>query len=89
MIIASNAHQAWLLFGYGNLWPSRYFKIQPMRIETVFLVFVEWKLTSRNNVVNVSSGVEVRFYAGGVGVRGGDLISDWTKMQDGRWKAAF
>ena len=36
------------------------------------------------------SSVEVRVLChGGEGCRGGEVLSDWSKMQDGRWKAAF
>ena len=34
-----------------------------------------------------ASSVEVRVLCRGV--RGGEVVSDWSKMQDGGWKAVF
>ena len=56
----------------------------------------KWQFNMENlNIIpiirtNYDSSVEVRVLCkeGHEGVRG-ELVSDWTKMQDGRWKAAF
>ena len=43
-----------------------------------------------HNLKTYDSSVEVRVLCnGGHRGTGGQLISDWSKMQDGRWKAVF
>ena len=56
----------------------------------------KWQFNIENpNIIpiirtNYDSSVEVRVLCkGGMQGEGGEVISDWSKMQDGGWKAVF